>query len=92
MHDNITKHVSSNGVHLHITNVKPFRCHHVLKIIFYIILPFEAVFLHNLKKMQFNFVSMYLARKYQLGTLYIFMSPTGDGTAILRGHPSHAKV
>ena len=22
----------------------------------------------------------------------IFMSPTGDGTAILRGHPSHAKV
>ena len=23
---------------------------------------------------------------------YIFTSPTGDGTAILRGHPSHAKV
>ena len=22
----------------------------------------------------------------------IFMSPTGDGIAILRGHPSHAKV
>ena len=22
----------------------------------------------------------------------IFTSPTGDGTAILRGHPSHAKV
>ena len=22
----------------------------------------------------------------------IFMFPTGDGTAILRGHPSHAKV
>ena len=34
---------------------------------------------------------MYLARKYQLETLY-FTSTTGDGTAILRGHPSHAKV
>ena len=34
---------------------------------------------------------MYLARKYSLGTLY-FTSPTGDGTAILRGHPRHAKV
>ena len=22
----------------------------------------------------------------------IFMSPTGDGTVILRGHPSHVKV
>ena len=34
---------------------------------------------------------MYLARKYHLGTLY-FTPPNGDGTAILRGHPSHAKV
>ena len=37
------------------------------------------------------YVSMYLARKYHLGTLY-FTPPNGDGTAILRGHPSHAKV
>ena len=34
---------------------------------------------------------MYLARKCWLGTLY-FTSSNGDGTAILRGHPSHAKV
>ena len=34
---------------------------------------------------------LYLARRYQLGTLF-FTSPTGDGTAIIRGHPSHAKV
>ena len=34
---------------------------------------------------------MYLAGKYLLETLY-FTSPTGDGTAILRGHPRHAKV
>ena len=27
----------------------------------------------------------------KLGTLY-FTSPTGDGTAILRGHLSHGKV
>ena len=39
----------------------------------------------------FIWVSMYLARKCYLGTLY-FTSPTEDGTAILRGHPSHAKV
>ena len=39
----------------------------------------------------FIWVSMYLARKCWLGTLY-FTSPNGDGTAILRGHPSHAKV
>ena len=25
-------------------------------------------------------------------TILIFTSPNGDGTAILRGHPSHAKV
>ena len=29
--------------------------------------------------------------KVLIGTLY-FTSPNGDGTAILRGHPSHAKV
>ena len=34
---------------------------------------------------------MYLAQKYQLGTL-LFTSATGEGTAILPGHPSHAKV
>ena len=27
-----------------------------------------------------------------MGTLLIFMSPNEDGTTILRGHPSHAKV
>ena len=41
--------------------------------------------------MYFIWVSMYLARKCQLGALY-FTSPNGDRTAILRGHPSHAKV
>ena len=34
---------------------------------------------------------MYLARKCYLGTLF-FTSPNGDGAAILRGHPSHAKL
>ena len=29
--------------------------------------------------------------KALIGTLY-FTSPNGDGTVILRGHPSHAKV
>ena len=43
------------------------------------------------KKKHFIWVSMYLARKYHLGTLYC-TPPNGDGTAILRGHPSHAKV
>ena len=33
---------------------------------------------------------MYLARKVLIEE--IITSPTGDGTAILRGHPSHAKV
>ena len=35
---------------------------------------------------------MYLAQKYQDIGDTIFTSPTGDGTSILRGHPSHAKV
>ena len=43
------------------------------------------------KKSTLSWVSMYLAQNYWLGTLY-FTSPTGDGTAILRGHPSDAKV
>ena len=43
------------------------------------------------KKMHFIWASMYLARKCYLGTLY-FTSLNGDGTAIFRGHPSHAKV
>ena len=34
---------------------------------------------------------MYLARKYYLGTLFL-TPPSGEGTIILRGHPSHAKV
>ena len=38
------------------------------------------------KKMQFIWVSMYLAGEYFLGTLFL------HGTAILRGHPRHAKV
>ena len=64
--------------------------------------PFVFIMTHKVKnpnwtkkkkrrKMHFMWVSMYLAQKYYLGTLY-FTSPTGDGTAILRGHPSHAKV
>ena len=46
----------------------------------------------DLKKMRFIWVSMYLARKLLIGDA-IFMSPTGDESAILLGHPaSHAKV
>ena len=46
----------------------------------------------DLKKMRFIWVSMYLARKLLIGDT-IFTSPTGDGSAILLGHPaSHAKV
>ena len=37
-----------------------------------------------------NFIWVYLARKYQLGTLFYVSSR--DGTAILRGHPTHEKV
>ena len=33
---------------------------------------------------------MYLARKYLLRILF-FSSPSGDGTSILRSHPSHTK-
>ena len=44
------------------------------------------------KKMRFIWVSMYLARKLLIWDT-IFMSPTGDESAILLGHPvSHAKV
>ena len=35
---------------------------------------------------------MYLARAKVLTGDTIFTSPKGDGSAILRGHPSHAKV
>ena len=39
---------------------------------------------------------MYLAGKCESAKVLIgetiLTSPTGDGTAILRGHPSHAKV
>ena len=38
--------------------------------------------MHFMKKMHFIWVSMYLARKCSLGTLY-FTSPNGDRTAIL---------
>ena len=37
-------------------------------------------------KKSYIWVSMYLARSTN------FTSPTGDGTTILRGHPSHTKV
>ena len=42
------------------------------------------------KKMHFIWVSKYLHES----TIWVhyFSSPTGDGTAILRGHPSHEKV
>ena len=43
------------------------------------------------KQIHFILVSMCLARKYSLGTLF-FTSLTGDGTTILRSHPSNAKV
>ena len=42
--------------------------------------------------MHFTLVSMYLAGKYQLGH-YLYVSYCRrNGTAILRGHPSHVKV
>ena len=41
------------------------------------------------KKIIFIWVSMYLAWKYQLDT--IFTSPTGDRPAILHGHPSYVR-
>ena len=44
-----------------------------------------------LKKMHFIWVSVYFSTKVLIGDT-ILTSPTGDGTAILRGHPSHAKV
>ena len=43
-----------------------------------------------IEKMHLVWVSMYLARKRTEDTT--LSSPTGDGTDILRGHPSHAKV
>ena len=36
-------------------------------------------------------VNVFISPKVLIGTLY-FTSPNGDGTAILRGHPSYAKV
>ena len=42
------------------------------------------------KKILFIWLSM-SSTKVLIGDT-IFTSPTGDGTAILRGHPSHAKV
>ena len=41
--------------------------------------------------MHFIWLSMYLARKLQTRDT-IFLSPTGDRTAILRGRPNHAKI
>ena len=46
----------------------------------------QKLIVHRPKKMHFIWVSMYLAGKYYLGTLVL------GGTAILCGHPSHAKV
>ena len=46
-----------------------------------------AVSQNNALYLSFNVFSM----KALFGDT-IFTSPTGDGTAILRGHPSHAKV
>ena len=42
--------------------------------------------------MPFAWVSMYLAWKYVLIGDTLFTSPSGEETAILRGHPIHAKV
>ena len=41
--------------------------------------------------MHFIWLSMYLARKLQTRDT-IFLSPTGDRTAILRDRPNHAKI
>ena len=58
------------------------------KDLFHILLQWTNV--KKWKKMHFIWVSMYLARKCELEHIY-FTSPNGDGTAILRGHPSHSK-
>ena len=42
------------------------------------------------KKIHFIWVWIYFSTKVLIGDT-IFTSPTGDGIAILRGHPSHAK-
>ena len=48
--------------------------------------------LYLLKKKNALYLSVNVfSTKVLIGTLY-FTSPNGDGTAILRGHPSHAKV
>ena len=41
--------------------------------------------------MHFICVNVFSA-KVLIGDSIIFTSPTGNGTAILRGHPSHAKA
>ena len=43
------------------------------------------------KKRHFPWESTYLALKVIIGDT-IFSSPTGEGTALLHSHPSHAQV
>ena len=46
----------------------------------------------RLKKMHFiNLSAIVFSTKVLIGDI-IFTSPTGEGTVILCGHPSHAKV
>ena len=55
----------------------------------------EQLLQFNLKCTLLNWTELsfhvFRTKLLELGTLY-FTSPTGDGTAILGGHPSHAKV
>ena len=44
------------------------------------------------EKKHFIGVSMYLEVESAHWGHFIFISPTGDGTVMLRGHPSHRKV
>ena len=56
-------------------------------------IPLEICFLHYirvLKKGTLFGVNVFSTEELIGDT--IFTSPAGDGTAILRGHPSHAKV
>ena len=47
--------------------------------------------LYTVKKCTFYLSVNVFSTKVLIGDT-IFTSPNGDGTAILRGHPSHAKV
>ena len=53
----------------------------------------RTIRLDEKKKALYLSVNVFSTKALIGDTIFIFtISPTGDGTAILRGHPSHAKV